>query len=88
MRVSVTKAKGLLTTRVHRAEAADEVILTRHGRAVVRLAPVRPHADTKSRRALIDAVRVAGAAKALPGPDAARCQDFLYGGEGVGRSDS
>ncbi|WP_247410834.1 type II toxin-antitoxin system prevent-host-death family antitoxin, partial [Bradyrhizobium sp. 23] len=31
MRVSVTDAKGQLTDLVRRAEAGDEVILTRHG---------------------------------------------------------
>ena len=42
MRISVTEAKGQLTELVRRAEAGDEVVLTRHGQAVVRLVPVRP----------------------------------------------
>jgi prevent-host-death family protein len=37
MRISVTEAKGQLTDLVRRAEAGDEVILTRHGQAAVRL---------------------------------------------------
>jgi prevent-host-death family protein len=37
MRVSVTDAKGQLTDLVRRAEAGDEVILTRHGQATDRL---------------------------------------------------
>ena len=83
MRISVTEAKGQLTELVRRAEAGDEVVLTRHGQAVVRLVPVRPAADGKSRRALLEAVRAAGAAKASPGPSAARSQDFLYGDDGL-----
>jgi hypothetical protein len=47
--------------------------------------PVRVAPDRKSRRALLDAVRAAGAAKATAGPDAARSQDFLYDDDGLPR---
>jgi prevent-host-death family protein len=83
MRVSVTDAQGQLTELVRRAEAGDEIILTRHGHAAVRLVPVRTVPDRKSRRALLDAVRESGAAKATSGPSAARSQDFLYGDDGL-----
>jgi prevent-host-death family protein len=83
MKVSVTDAKGQLTDLVRRAEAGDEVILTRHGHAAVRLVPVRTGPDSRVRRALLDAVRSAGAAKATAGPSAARSQDFLYGDDGL-----
>lgn len=83
MRVPVTEAKGKLTELVRRAEAGDEVILTRHGRAVVRLVPVGPAPDRRQRRALLEAARAAGAAKARAGPSAARSQDFLYGDDGL-----
>jgi prevent-host-death family protein len=83
MRVSVTEAKGQLTELVRRAEAGDEVILTRHGQDAVRLTAVKMPRDRKSRRALLEAVRRAGPAKATPGPSAARSQDFLYGDDGL-----
>ncbi len=83
MRISVTEAKGQLTDLVRRAEAGDEIILTRHGHAAVRLVPVRPVADGKSRKTLLDAVRVSAALKATAGPNAARSQDFLYGEDGL-----
>lgn len=83
MRISVTEAKGQLTELVRRAEAGDEVILTRHGHAAVRLVPVRPAADAKSRKALLEAVRAAAATKVTAGPSAARSQDFLYGEDGL-----
>jgi prevent-host-death family protein len=83
MEVSVSDAKGQLTDLVRRAEAGDEVILTRHGHAAVRLVPVKPLADLKKRRALLRAVRESAALKAAPGPDAARSQDFLYGDDGL-----
>jgi prevent-host-death family protein len=83
MRVSVTEAKGQLTELVRRAEAGDEVILTRHGQAAVRLTPVKVPRDRESRRALLESVYRVGPAKATRGPSAARSQDFLYGDEGL-----
>ncbi|QCI66355.1 type II toxin-antitoxin system Phd/YefM family antitoxin [Phreatobacter stygius] len=83
MRMSVTEAKGQLTELVRRAEAGDEVILTRHGQAAVRLVPVRIRLDAKARRAVLEAARAAGAAKASARPNAARSQDFLYGDDGL-----
>ncbi|MGH6621649.1 MAG: type II toxin-antitoxin system Phd/YefM family antitoxin [Alphaproteobacteria bacterium] len=83
MKVSVTEAKGQLTELVRRAEAGDEVILTRHGHAAVRLVPVHAVLDRESRRALLEAARASGAAKAKAGPSAARSQDFLYGDDGL-----
>ncbi|WP_314956929.1 type II toxin-antitoxin system prevent-host-death family antitoxin [Bradyrhizobium cosmicum] len=83
MRVSVSDAKGQLTDLVRRAEAGDEVILTRHGHPAVRLVPIKLRPDRATRRAVLEAARKNGAAKALPGPDAARSQDFLFGDDGL-----
>ena len=83
MRVSVSEAKGQLTDLVRRAEAGDEVILTRHGHATVRLVPVTAVPDRRSRRALLDAVRRSATAKAIAGPSAARSQDILYDRDGL-----
>lgn len=83
MRVSVTEAKGQLTDLVRRAEAGDEVILTRHGHPAVRLVPIKLAPDRATRRAVLEAARKNGAAKALPGPAAARSQDFLFGDDGL-----
>ena len=83
MEVSVTEAKGQLTELVRRAEAGDEVILTRHGHAAVRLVPIRTVPDRRSRRALLEAMRASAVAKAKAGPCAARSQDFLYGDDGL-----
>ncbi|MBN9220789.1 MAG: type II toxin-antitoxin system prevent-host-death family antitoxin [Mesorhizobium sp.] len=83
MQISVTDAKGQLTELVRRAEAGDEVILTRHGHAAVRLVPIRTMPDRKSRRALLEAARAAGATKAKAGPPAALSQDFLYEDDGM-----
>ncbi|HEV8015320.1 MAG TPA: type II toxin-antitoxin system prevent-host-death family antitoxin [Stellaceae bacterium] len=83
--VSVTEAKAQLTELVRRAEAGDEVVLTRHGHAAVRLVPVKTVPDRKSRRAILEDVRASGSAKATAGASAARSQDFLYGDDGLPR---
>jgi prevent-host-death family protein len=83
MRISVSEAKAHLTELVRRAEAGDEVILTRHGQAAVRLVPIKAAVDGESRKALLEAVRASGRAKATVGPSAARSQDFLYGDDGL-----
>jgi hypothetical protein len=55
----------------------EEVILTRHGHAVARLAPVQTAPSRTSRLVLLEAVRKSAAAKAASGPSAAHSQDFL-----------
>jgi prevent-host-death family protein len=86
MRISITEAKGQLTDLVRRAEAGDEIILTRHGQAAVRLVPVaKARLHAKARKELLESVRASGSAKATPGPDAARSQDFLYDENGLPR---
>jgi prevent-host-death family protein len=83
MRISVSEAKGQLTELVRRAEAGDEIILTRHGQPAVRLVAVRPVPKRKARRQLLEAARASEAIKATAGPRAARSQDFLYDDEGL-----
>jgi prevent-host-death family protein len=83
MRVAITNAKGQLTELIHRAEAGEEVVLTRHGRAVARLVPVKAAVVPEARRRLLEAIRSSGAAKASAGECAARSQDFLYGPDGL-----
>jgi len=83
MQISVTAAKGQLTELVRRAEAGDEVILTRHGHAAARLVAVRSLPDRKSRRELLKAVRASAAEKLTRGESAVRSQDFLYDEDGL-----
>lgn len=83
VRISVSDAKGQLTDLVRRAEAGEDVVLTRHGHDVIRLAPVRSKRAPGTRRRRIEEISAIAAAKATPGPDAARSQDFLYGEDGL-----
>jgi prevent-host-death family protein len=86
MKVSISDAKGLLTDLVRRAEAGEEVVLTRHGHPAARLVPIRKRAlGTEGRRPAIEAIRAAAARKATPGPGAAESQDFLYDERGLPR---
>jgi prevent-host-death family protein len=83
MQISVSEAKGQLTDLVRRAEAGEDVLLTRHGQPVARLTPVKPVLDRARRRALMEEISLSGAAKVKPGPEASRSQDFLYDEHGL-----
>ena len=81
MHIPVSEAKGKLTDLVRRAEAGDEVVLTRHGQPAAKIVPVVPKVSLKEREALLDALL--GAGKTSFGPDAARSQDHLYDDHGL-----
>ena len=81
MLVSVSDAKGQLTELVRRAEAGDEIVLTRHGRAVARLVSLSKRPTQQEKQLILEKISHAAAAKATPGIDAARSQDFLYDDE-------
>jgi prevent-host-death family protein len=83
MEITVSDAKALLSELVRRAEYGEDVVLTRHGRAVARLVPVLAHPSAAERRAVLDAVRAEGRAHATPGPSAEHSQDFLYDSHGL-----
>ena len=83
MKISITEAKGQLTELVRRAEAGEEVILTRHGHEAVRLAPLRRVLSVAERFALLASISAKAATKASTGPTAARSQDFLYDEDGL-----
>lgn len=85
MKVPVSEAKTHLTELVRRAEAGEEVVLTRHGVPVVRLMPLATRLTVEERRALLDAVGNTASAKAGPGPTASESQDFLYDDAGLPR---
>lgn len=81
--VPLSVAKAQLTDLVRRAEEGETVVLTRHGKAIVRLLPLRVPTRLKEKR--IAAIRSAQAAVGdLPADfDAARSQDFLYDDDGL-----
>ena len=84
MRISVSQAKGQLLELVRRAEAGEDIELTRRGETVARLVrPSRPVMTPEEKRRLLLEIMESGRGKATPGPDAARSQDFLYDDDGL-----
>ena len=57
MKTAVTDAKANLTDLVRRAEAGEEVILTKHGRPVVRLVAIPEKAKKSDLPEIIRSIR-------------------------------
>ena len=83
MEISVTDAKARLTDLVKRAEGGEEVVLTRHGQATVRLTPIRKTMTPEERGAVIDRIVASARLHILPGPSGAELQDALYDENGL-----
>lgn len=83
MKVDVSDASEQLEDLVRRAESGEEVVLTIDGRPAVRLVPERRPLGAEEKSARINAIVADARGKALPGPDAARSADFLYGPDGL-----
>lgn len=83
MEISVSDAKAQLTDLVRRAESGEEVVLTRHGQPAVKLVAVKNKPTAAEKHALMTRIMQEGSKKALPGPSAARSQDYLYGDDGL-----
>ena len=83
MQVSVTDAKSQLTNLVKRAEAGDDVVLTRHGHAAVRLVPIRSVPSRATRRELLRDLRASAARNVVAGQPSSSSQDFLYLEDGL-----
>ncbi|MEO0809433.1 MAG: type II toxin-antitoxin system prevent-host-death family antitoxin [Pseudomonadota bacterium] len=85
MELAITDAKARLTDLIRRAEAGEDVVLTRHGHAVARIVAIKSRPDAERRSEIIAEVRARAAAKISVGPDAAHAQDFLYDDDGLPR---
>lgn len=91
MQIEVADVRQSVDALLEAVEARREVVLTRDGVPVARLTPApSPRrrgpltpAEIQEREEKIRAIVERAAARALPGPDAARSQDFLYGEDGL-----
>ncbi len=83
MRLAISEAKARLTDLVRKAEAGEDVVLTRHGREVARLVAIRARPSAKSRGEVIASASEHASAKIIAGVTAANSQDFLYDDEGL-----
>ena len=84
MHVALSEAKAQLADLVRRAEAGDEVILTRRGEPTVRLVPVVTESIKERRSRVMQEVMEAACLRGPDGgPSAARSADFLYDENGL-----
>jgi prevent-host-death family protein len=83
MRISVTDAKGQLTDLVRRAEAGEEIVLTRHDKPVAEIRAVQRTLTPEEKDRIIREFQEEAAKYVLPGPDAAHSADFLYDENGL-----
>lgn len=83
MQIPLSEAKARLTDLARRAEAGEDVILTRHGQPAVRLVAVNPVPTATARRALITRLQDNALRVATAGPSAAESADFLYDDKGM-----
>ena len=83
MNIPITVAKAQLPELVRRAEAGEEIILTRHGAAAVRFVPVRTAAHRAARNKRLLELSAEMARLKTPGPDAAHASDFMFDDEGL-----
>ena len=88
MRISLAEAESQWAELVRRAEAGDEIILTRDGEPAAKLVAiepkhVRPPPTREQRRAALEAAMAVGQLMPKPETSAARSQDFLYDEDGL-----
>jgi prevent-host-death family protein len=81
MQISVSDAKAHLTELVRRAEAGEDIVLTRHGQPAARLAPIAAAQNRKARLAFLEAMRQEARTKAAIGPGGVPSWDFLFGAD-------
>jgi len=55
-RVGIFEAKSRLSELIERAEAGNEVTITRHGKPVAKIVPVRAKEDAAPRAAVFDEI--------------------------------
>lgn len=82
MEISVSEAKGQLTDLVRRVEQGEEVVLTRHGKAVARLQALSPR-PTSEKRAVMEAIRRQAPARDPAHVGETTGHNFLYDEDGL-----
>jgi prevent-host-death family protein len=83
MDVPVSEAKAVLTDLIKRAEAGENIVLTRFGNPVAKIVAISPRPDLAARHAALLALLEDESDVAIDGADAARSQDFLYDEHGL-----
>lgn len=78
MQLVIADAKTRLANLIRRAEAGEEIVLTRRQQAVSCLVAVKPRPSPERQSDIIAEVRARAAAKVSAGTGSAHAQDFLY----------
>ena len=81
MQISVSDAKARLTELLRRAEEGEDVVLTRYGQPVARLAPIVAERNRRARLANLKVMRQEDRTKAAIGPRAFASWDFPFGAD-------
>jgi len=81
--IPISAATGRLADLVRRAEAGEDVVLTREGQPVARIDAVAPNSLAQERERVIAAAHVALQGVFFDETCAARSQDFLYDEDGL-----
>lgn len=69
MKIGAFEAKNTLGSLLDRVERGEEIVITRHGRPVARLAPCQPASDAALAEAALDRIRTRAAGLAGQRPD-------------------
>ena len=84
MDIAVSDAKAQLTELVRRAEAGEDIVLTRHGQPAVRIVPIAPPRLTPAQReAVIRDVMVQARQAIISGPSSKDIDDEMYDEHGL-----
>lgn len=83
LKLNLAEAKARLTDLVRRAEAGEDVVLMRHGKAVARIVSIVQRPTQEQRVAVIAAIRKRAAGRDQGGMSSDRRQDVLYGDDGL-----
>lgn len=69
MQVGAFEAKNTLGSLLDRVEQGEEIVITRHGKPVARLAPCASPIDQAASQAAFDRIRARAAQQSLPKVD-------------------
>jgi prevent-host-death family protein len=83
MNVSISEAKGQLTELVRRAEAGEEIVVTRHGRPAARIVPAYGADRPRFRGEVIDEITRRALAKFPAREKPSADHDDLYDESGL-----
>ena len=67
MEIGAFEAKNRLSALLERAERGEEIVITRRGRPVAKLVPVKPAYDAAQARAAADRIGELGRGRSLKG---------------------